>query len=119
RRFAKFWILPWACLIAIAPALAGPQADAPSAPPTKPAEDKKADEAGPPAEANKPEEFQFIRVRKDEDGTPIALETAIVRYVPATGEDGVSLDLIGAVHVGDREYYETLNKRFKQYDALL
>ena len=67
----------------------------------------------------KPEATEFIRLRKDEDGTPIALETAIVRYVPQSGEGGLTLDLIGAVHVGDREYYQKLNKRFEQYDAML
>jgi hypothetical protein len=29
------------------------------------------------------------------------------------------VDLIGAVHVGDVDYYQTLNRHFEQYDALL
>jgi hypothetical protein len=63
--------------------------------------------------------MEFIRLRKDADGKAIALETAIVRYVPQSGEGGVTLDLIGAVHVGDAGYYRLLNKRFEQYDAML
>ena len=31
----------------------------------------------------------------------------------------VEVDLIGAVHIGDIAYYQQLNERFKQYDALL
>jgi hypothetical protein len=48
------------------------------------------------------------------------METSIVRYVPADGtRDGLVVDLIGAVHVGDKRYYEKLNKAFDQYDVLL
>lgn len=32
---------------------------------------------------------------------------------------GLTVDLIGVVHVGEKEYYEKLNELFKQYDALL
>lgn len=120
RTFAKFWIPAWVCLICIAPAWAGPQVEAPEAPvkAEKKSDHKKADEKKTD-KAKQPEEFQFIRLKKDEDGKPIALQTAIVRYVSKNGEDGVTLDLIGAVHVGDEEYYELLNKRFEQYDAML
>jgi hypothetical protein len=48
-----------------------------------------------------------------------AMETAVVRYVPASGEGEVTVDLIGAVHVGDKAYYEKLNKLMEQYDVLL
>jgi hypothetical protein len=44
------------------------------------------------------------------------LQTSIIRF---TNKEGVKVDLIGAVHIGDRAYYEALNKRFKAYDALL
>ena len=54
------------------------------------------------------------------------METATVRYVkrlrPAAGKkrrQTVVVDLIGAVHVGERSYYSSLNKQFEQYDALL
>lgn len=80
--------------------------------------------ADPPA-ANKPEPKKkaepttFLRVKRDKKDTPIALETAIVRYVPKSGEGGVTVDLIGAVHVGDQAYYDALNKQMEQYDVLL
>ena len=103
-------------LLSIAPAWAGPQVTEAPAPAEKAAEAPK-DASAVPFKKTKSQEF--IRLRKDEEGKPVALETAIVRYVPASGEGGVTLDLIGAVHVGDKKYYENLNKRFEQYDAML
>jgi hypothetical protein len=61
----------------------------------------------------------FIRVQKDEDGEPIALQTAVVRYVPASSQGELTVDLISAVHVGDRAYYDQLNKLMQSYDVLL
>lgn len=61
----------------------------------------------------------FIRVQKDQDGQPIALQTAVVRYVPASGQGELTVDLISAVHVGDRAYYDQLNKLMQSYDVLL
>jgi hypothetical protein len=71
-----------------------------------------------PGEATKaeaPSESRFLRFEDDPTGGG-TLQTSIVRYV--NGE-GVSVDLIGAVHVGDRAYYDLLNERFKSYDSLL
>ncbi len=76
------------------------------------------------AQENKPDTDKdspvFLRVQRNADGDAIALQTAIVRYVPADAKaEKVSVDLIGAVHVGDRGYYDELNKAFTEYDALL
>lgn len=78
--------------------------------------------AAPPAAA--PEKpalgTDWVRIENDEAGKPRAMQTAIVRY---TGKNAaqrpVFVDLVGAVHVGDASYYDTLNQRFTQYDALL
>ena len=44
----------------------------------------------------------------------------MARYSFDQGEyKGATVDLIGAVHVGTKEYYQALNKRFKSYDAML
>src|SRR5690625_5908494 len=57
----------------------------------------------------------FVRI--DSDGsTPRALQVALVQYVDAYGR---RLDLIGAVHVAERGYFATLERRFERYDALL
>ncbi len=66
---------------------------------------------------------EWVRMTRDQRGRPVALEVAIVRYVPAdrvgqrTHNEWV--DLVGAVHIGDLGYYQQLNQRFRQYDAVL
>jgi hypothetical protein len=80
--------------------------------------------ADPPTEKKtaakkKPEPTKFLRIKRDKKDTPTAMETAIVRYVPASGEGGVTVDLVAAVHVGDRSYYDALNKQFDKYDVVL
>ncbi len=47
-----------------------------------------------------------------------ALQVSIVRYQPRSGGEGY-VDLVGAVHVGDKQYYQDLNELFKSYDAVL
>ncbi len=49
----------------------------------------------------------------------MALQLAIVTYAPRDNPDKLSVDLVGAVHIADRSYYEALNARFQAYDALL
>jgi hypothetical protein len=71
------------------------------------------------AQEEKPAVSQFLRVQRDAQGQPTALETATVRYVPASGEGDLVVDLIGVVHIADRTYYQQLNKQFERYDALL
>jgi hypothetical protein len=61
----------------------------------------------------------FLRVAAADDGTPRALQTSIVTYRRPAGGDGVVVDLVGAVHIGDARYYDELNERFVGYDAVL
>jgi len=66
------------------------------------------------------EKRHYIQVRRDGDDNPLSLDTAIVRMVPKDrSRKGQVVDLIGAVHVGESEYYDRLNKLFKSYDVLL
>ena len=60
-----------------------------------------------------PEFIQFV----DEPNNK-ALQVSIVRYQPRVGGDQY-VDLVGAVHVGDKQYYQDLNELFKNYDAVL
>jgi hypothetical protein len=66
---------------------------------------------------------EWVRLLKDDQGEATAMQTAIVRYTPAENGDGmpkgVYVDLVGAVHVGDRAYYDRLNRLFTEYEALL
>ena len=55
----------------------------------------------------------FIRVEETETATH--LQTAVVRFTK--GE--ASVELVGAVHIADKKYYEALNQRFEGYEALL
>jgi len=61
---------------------------------------------------------KFIRLLRDDDNQPLALQTSIVRYTPSSS-DGPTVDLVGAVHVGDKAYYQRLNEIFRRYDAVL
>ncbi|RIK84457.1 MAG: hypothetical protein DCC67_04940 [Planctomycetota bacterium] len=81
-----------------------------------------------PAKADKPRPGEkWVRLLKDSRGKPVAMQTAIVRYVKAEaaepGKDADDydqyVDLVGAVHIGDRSYYRKLNRKFRAYDAVL
>ena len=60
-------------------------------------------------------ETEFARIDTDDDGRARALQLGIVSYV----SNGVTVDLVSAVHVGDPAYYATLNNDFAGYDSLL
>ena len=60
---------------------------------------------------------KYVRVVYQQQ-TPMALQTAIVRFA-SPGEPELVVDLVGAVHFADRHYFETLNRRLRQYDAVL
>ena len=54
------------------------------------------------------------------DSRPRSLDTAIVSYVPVKpAHKKIQVDLIAAVHVGQRSYYEKLNELMRGYDAVL
>lgn len=77
-------------------------------------------EDAPKAPVDKKAKEVFLRVLRNDNKEPIALQTSIVRYVPAGKQfEGATVDLIGAVHIGDKAYYDELNKVFEGYDAML
>ncbi len=100
-------ILPPACLVlmaTVAAAVAGPPARTPQEKTAKP-------------EASKSE---FLRVLRDADGRPLALQAAIVRCVPkGRARKGPIVDLVAAVHVAEKGYFEKLNREFAKYDVVL
>jgi hypothetical protein len=80
----------------------------------------KADNHAKPDELGK----DWVRIRYDDKHQVLAMESAIVRYEPAVRDPKasgppVTVDLVGAVHIGDAAYYDGLNRRFEGYDALL
>ncbi len=66
------------------------------------------------------EKTQFLRIAEDDDGEMLAMQTAIVRY-RGTNADGerVTVDLVAAIHIAERSYYEKLNRKFDRYDVVL
>ncbi len=63
---------------------------------------------------------KYLRVRRNANQEPTALETAVTRFVSRPGAPSpVVVDLVGAVHVGEKDYYDELNKLFKSYDVVL
>jgi hypothetical protein len=55
----------------------------------------------------------YIRVTEDEEN--VRLQTSVTRYV----KDGVNVDLIGAVHIADKQYFTDLNALFTKSEVLL
>jgi hypothetical protein len=79
-----------------------------------------ANDAATPPTKTKLNHDRFLRIRKDERDRSMALETSIVRYEKVTKDNTrITVDLIGAVHVGHAEYYKQLNKQFEKYEVLL
>lgn len=125
----RFWLL--ACLTAgclalvcllqsrrlAAQEIKEPAADKPAAPATIAEEKAKEPGRKEPVKAEQ-EGPKFIRVRRDGKGKPLAMETAVVRYV-STDRPGVTVDLVGAIHIGDKSYYDDLNKLFESYEVVL
>lgn len=61
-----------------------------------------------------PSPTDFIRFVETDEGD--SLQTAIATYLSPSG---VTVDLIGAVHIADKKYFEALNTRFKSYEVVL
>ena len=80
--------------------------------------------AAPPAGTKKTpaaeQKQRFVRVEHDKAGKSLGLQTAVVSYAGASvGGQPIQVDLVGAVHVADKAYYELLNKTFTEYDSVL
>jgi len=118
-RRRPLWTGRWAAIVAIGVTVAQLLGRAAVAQTTAPATSER---DAVPIAAEPKTGTDWVRVRYDENGKPAALETAIVRYVPAPAgaeEPALTVDLVGAVHVADAAYYAELNRRFDDYDAIL
>lgn len=58
---------------------------------------------------------QVVKHRVAADGSE-SLLTPVARYVDAAGR---TVDLVGAIHLGDARYYRALNRAFPRYDKVL
>lgn len=68
------------------------------------------------AKKKQEDEFQYVRVVRDKEAKKGSLDTAVRKFV---GENGVCVDLVGAIHVAEKSYYQDLNKLFEDYDVVL
>jgi hypothetical protein len=121
-------LAPFAWVLAVWPALA-----AEPRPPLRPPQGAGGKQAGPveraPGRAFEREEQgdeRFLRVTRDSRRKPQALETSIVSYAEtaeaaaaAGRREPLQVDLVGAVHLGSKAYYDTLDRLFAEYDAVL
>jgi len=57
------------------------------------------------------------RVKKNSSGDTIGLEVAVASLKRPRG--ALTVDLISAIHIADKKYFEDLNRRFRSYDAVL
>ncbi len=62
---------------------------------------------------------EFARVDEFADGKARALQMAITTYISEYGGGKISVDLVGAIHIGDASYYQNLNDKFTGYDKVL
>jgi len=80
-----------------------------------------------PARGAKAEEnVEFLRLSRDERDRPLSLDTSIVEYVEPAEQAAragrarpLQVDLVAAVHLGSQSYYDTLDRLFRDYDAVL
>ncbi|WP_146582600.1 TraB/GumN family protein [Neorhodopirellula pilleata] len=86
-----------------------------------PVQDQAADQSATDQAESTVDAPLYVRVLRGENDEPLALQTAIVRYVgkPKTEFAGKIVDLIGVVHIGQAEYYTELDKRLGTYDKVL
>ena len=85
--------------------------------------------AGPTRPGDAPaateEKAEFLRLSRDERDRPLSLDTSIVTYGRPDGgpragvRPPLQVDLVAAVHVGSESYYDTLDRLFADYDAVL
>lgn len=80
--------------------------------PAKPAESEKQ----PQAKKKTPE---YVRIKRNERRLATALQTSIIRFADSKKYPDTTVDLIGAIHLGEKGYYEELNRRFKDYEVVL
>ncbi len=88
------------------------------------AQDRETPQPSPAAEDAKPASRAsdaFLRISRTEANKPKSLETAIVRYEgkPGTAYEGRNVDLVGVIHIGQKEYYQEIDKKLSQYDVVL
>ena len=63
--------------------------------------------------------LEYVRIRKNDRKLAVALETSVIHFADSMKYRNATVDLIGAIHLGEPDYYKQLNELFKTYDVLL
>ncbi|MFO7762418.1 MAG: hypothetical protein R6V61_01645, partial [Wenzhouxiangellaceae bacterium] len=71
--------------------------------------------SGPAVQAQA-EAGDYIRQTQADDSAPEALEVAVASFENAAG---ARIDLVSAVHVADRSYFEAIDRRLAEYEVVL
>jgi len=73
------------------------------------------------AEKKTVDEFHhYLRVGRDAKGRAVNLETSVTRFIGKNADGAtVTVDLIGAVHIGEQNYFDQLNTIFLNYESML
>lgn len=70
----------------------------------------------------------FIQLQTDARSVPLALKTSILTFespsqtgtlLPVVMPTSLRIDVIGAIHLVDQQYYEELNRLFRDYEVVL
>jgi hypothetical protein len=77
------------------------------------------DEKADAASAVEETPLEYVRIRRNDRKLAVALETSVIRFGESTRYPNVTIDLIGAIHLGEEQYYKQLNDQFSEYDVLL
>lgn len=111
-RWNPWLLLALSCLVGAATSCAVQAQDRTA--PQSPAAAESATRASRPSDA-------FLRISRTDTNKPKALETAIVRYEgkPGTAYEGRNVDLVGVIHIGQKEYYQQIDKKLSEYDVVL
>lgn len=78
-----------------------------------------ADSADTDTAAADQDKHEYIRIARNDRNLAAWMQTSVIRFGNSKRFPGKEVDLLGAVHLGEAAYYDELNQRFAEYDALL
>jgi hypothetical protein len=74
----------------------------------------------PAKPAAKKSSEDYLRLTRDAQKRPVALEVAITHFASKDPQQkDLAVDLVGAVHIAEKSYYTQLNREFRNYDVVL
>jgi len=117
---ALFWAASGWTVLGTCQEQGGPATVVPSVVPSVVPEVEPAKQEGTGTSKKPSKHDRYVRVQKDDKGRVVSMDTSTIQFTKKL-PDGTELvvELIGVVHIGEQDYYETFNQQFKRYDALL